>query len=112
MLLLSKAQLEQRLGISLNQLSDLCQQWGIREMALFGSILRDDFKPDSDIDFLISFELSAPQGLLTLAKIKSQLEILLNYPVDIAIKDSINNSDNWIRRQEILTTAQTIYEQR
>ncbi len=112
MLLLSKDQIEQRLGISLNQLSDLCQQWGIREMALFGSILRDDFNQDSDIDFLISFEPSASQGLLTLSKIKSQLETLLDYPVDIAIKDSINHSDNWIRRQEILTTAKTIYEQR
>ncbi len=112
MLLISKTQIEQRLGISLNQLSDLCQQWEISEMALFGSILRDDFNQDSDIDFLISFEPSAPQGLLTLSKIKSQLETLLDYPVDIAIKNSIKNSDNWIRRQEILTTAQTIYEQR
>ncbi|MGK7942900.1 MAG: nucleotidyltransferase family protein [Microcystaceae cyanobacterium] len=112
MLLVYNAQIEKRLGISLTQLTDFCQQWEIQEMALFGSILRDDFHKDSDIDFLISFKPSVPQGLLTLSKIKSQLETLLDYKVDIAIKDSISNSDNWIRRQEILKTAQTIYEQR
>jgi len=57
MLLLSHTEIEQRLNISLNQLFDICQQWNIKEMALFGSILRDDFNNKSDIDFLISFYL-------------------------------------------------------
>ncbi|MGY6530122.1 MAG: nucleotidyltransferase family protein [Cyanobacterium sp.] len=112
MLLLSDAQIEQRLNISPNQLFDICQQYNIKEMALFGSVLRDDFHKKSDLDFLISFIPNAPQGLLTISKLKSQLEFLLNYPVDITIKDSIKNSDNWIRRNEILNTARTIYEQR
>jgi len=80
-------------------------------MALFGSVLRSDFRGDSDIDFLITFAPNVRQGLLTLAKIKQELELLLNRPVDIALKDSIEASDNWIRRREILSTAQTIYEQ-
>lgn len=109
MLLLSKTEIEKRLQISLNQLFDICQQWNIKEMALFGSVLRDDFNNKSDIDFLISFQPNTPQGLLTISKLKSQLESLLNYPVDIAIKDSLNDNDNWIRSKEILTTAQTIY---
>ncbi len=88
----------------------ICQQWQIVEIALFGSVLREDFHKDSDIDLLISFAPEAPQGLLTLAKIKHQLEFLLNHTVDLVVKDAIQNGDNWIRRQEILNTAVTIYE--
>lgn len=112
MLLELDPEIEQRLGISLDDIAKFCQNWGITEMALFGSVLREDFKPDSDIDFLITFAPRVPQGLLTLARIKNQLESLLDRPVDIVIKDSIKTSENWIIRREILTTAQMIYEQR
>jgi uncharacterized protein len=112
MLLKISAQIENRLGISINQLTKICQKWGIIEMSLFGSILRNDFHSNSDIDFLISFASNVRQGLLTLARIKNELESLLNRSVDLTIKESIENSDNWIRRHEILTTAQIIYEQR
>jgi predicted nucleotidyltransferase len=99
-----------RLKISPQKLMAICQQWQIVEVALFGSVLREDFHEDSDIDLLISFAPEAPQGLLTLAKIKHQLEFLLNHTVDLVVKDAIQNGDNWIRRQEILNTAVTIYE--
>lgn len=103
---------EQRLRISRNDIAKFCQNWGITEMALFGSVLREDFQPCSDIDFLITFAPNARQGLLTLAKIKHELELMLDRPVDLALKDSIKTSENWIIRREILTTAQIIYEQR
>ncbi|MEM9805851.1 MAG: nucleotidyltransferase domain-containing protein [Cyanobacteria bacterium P01_D01_bin.56] len=93
-------------------MSAFCQRWGIRNLALFGSILRDDFTEKSDIDILLTFEPDVRQGLLVLAKIKHELEEQLHRPVDITIKESIETSENWIRRREILTTAQTIYEQR
>ncbi|MEM1253989.1 MAG: nucleotidyltransferase domain-containing protein [Cyanobacteria bacterium P01_H01_bin.21] len=98
--------------MSSNDVSTFCQRWGICTMAIFGSILRDDFTEESDIDILLSFAPDVRQGLLTLAKIKRELETQLHRPVDITIKESIEASDNWIRRREILTTAQTIYEQR
>ncbi|MGD1953114.1 MAG: nucleotidyltransferase family protein [Leptolyngbyaceae cyanobacterium] len=100
-----------RLGMSNDDVSTFCQRWGIRTMAIFGSILRDDFTKESDIDILLTFEPDVRQGLLTLAKIKHELETQLHRSVDITIKKSIEASDNWIRRREILTTAQTIYEQ-
>ncbi|MBD2160767.1 nucleotidyltransferase domain-containing protein [Limnothrix sp. FACHB-1083] len=99
-----------RLAISEEQLTEVCRQWKIAELALFGSILREDFRENSDIDLLISFAPDAPQGLLTLARIKHQLEELLNRPVDLVIKEAIQEGDNWIRRQEILDTAVSIYE--
>jgi uncharacterized protein len=104
-------QIQQRLGLSLIEIATFCQQWQIVEMALFGSVLREDFQGDSDIDILVKFAPNARQGLLTLAKIKHELEARFKRPVDIAIKQSIETSENWIRRQEILETAQVIYEQ-
>ena len=99
-----------RLAISEEQLIEVCRQWKIAELALFGSVLREDFRENSDIDLLISFAPDAPQGLLTLARIKHQLEDLLDRPVDLVIKEAIQEGDNWIRRQEILDTAVSIYE--
>lgn len=103
--------IQQRLGLSLTEISTFCQQWQIVEMALFGSVLREDFQVDSDIDILVKFAPNARQGLLTLAKIKHELEMRFGRPVDIAIKQAIETSENWIRRHEILNTAQVIYEQ-
>ena len=112
MLLKLKPQLQERLGISIEEIAQLCQRWHITELALFGSVLNDRFHADSDIDILIRFEPNARQGLLTLAKIKHELENCMGREVDIALKESIENSENWIRRNEILKTAQVIYEQR
>lgn len=103
--------IQQRLGLSLIEISTFCQQWQIVEMALFGSVLREDFQVDSDIDILVKFAPNARQGLLTLAKIQYELETRFGRPVDIALKPSIETSENWIRRHEILDTAQVIYEQ-
>lgn len=104
--------IQQRLKFSMSEIARFCQQWQIVEMALFGSVLGDKFRADSDIDILIKFAPNARQGLLTLAKIKYELETRLRRTVDIVLRESIENSENWIRRQEILRTAQVIYEQR
>lgn len=112
MLLKLNPQLQKRLNISTDEIAQFCQHWNIIEMSLFGSVLSDRFHANSDIDILIRFAPSARQGLLTLAKIKHELENSIGREVDIAVKESIENSENWIRRQEILKTAQVIYEQK
>lgn len=104
--------IQQRLGLSVSEIAKFCQQWQIVEIALFGLILKDEFRAESDIDILVKFSPNARQGLLTLAKIKYELETRLGRTVDIALRESVENSENWIRRQEILRTAQVIYEQR
>jgi predicted nucleotidyltransferase len=103
---------ERRLGLPLLKIIAFCQHWHISEPALFGSILREDFRPNSDIDLLIQFAPQAPQGLLTQAKIKHELEACSNRKIDIAIKESVENSSNIFRRDEILNTAQVICAQR
>jgi len=95
--------------LPLQPLTQFCQRWKIAELALFGSILRDDFRPDSDIDFLVTFSPSATWSLLDWVEMGYELEALLHRKVDLVMKTSIEQSHNWIRRNEILGTAQVIY---
>lgn len=99
----------QNLDLPMVQIQELCDRWQITEFALFGSVLRDDFKVTSDIDVLITFAPDARRGLLTLARIKHELEDLLGREVDISTKESIEQSHNLSRRQNILKSAQVLY---
>ncbi|MDB9494058.1 nucleotidyltransferase domain-containing protein [Spirulina major CS-329] len=103
--------LNNRFKLSRQELIDFCQRWGITKMAVFGSILRHDFHAESDIDLLITFAPDARQGLLTLAKIKHELESCLHRPIDLVVEASVQMSDNWIRQHEIFRTTQIVYEQ-
>lgn len=89
-------------------LIDFCQQWKIKEFFLFGSVLREDFRSDSDIDVMVSFAEDATWGLLELVRMKHELQALFDREVDLVTKKSIEQSDNWIRRKEILSTAQAV----
>jgi uncharacterized protein len=97
------------INLPIDQIAKFCQHWQIIELSLFGSILRDDFHPGSDIDILVAFAPTANWGLLEHAQMQEELEILVNRQVDLISKRAIERSSNWIRRQEILSTAQTIY---
>lgn len=99
-----------RLTIQVNQLEKFCQRRQIAELALFGSILREDFHSNSDIDILVSFEANAKISLLDLVDMQYELEGLFHRNVDLLTKKSVLDSPNWIRRQEILNTARVIYE--
>jgi len=93
-----REKIEHRLGVSLDKIFLFCQRFKIKELAVFGSILRNDFTIDSDIDFLVT--------------LSSEIELknLVNRDIDIIFKDSLKNSSNWLRKKEILTTAEVIYE--
>jgi predicted nucleotidyltransferase len=83
-----------------------CQKWRIRELSLFGSALRDDFRPDSDLDFLVSFEPGVPLDISDLVDMKEELEARFERPVDLVEKEALRNP--W-RKREILKTCQVIY---
>ena len=101
-----------RLGITPAQLAKFCQQWHIAELALFGSILRDDFHPDSDVDILIKLNDNPNLhiSLLDLVGMQYQLEEMVGRKVDLLEKESVEISHNLIRRNSILNTALIIYE--
>lgn len=102
-------QLYDRLKVSPDQIAALCQQWQILELSLFGSILRDDFRPDSDVDVLVTFALDAKLSLLDLVELQHQFAALFGREVDLIERQTIEASPNWIRRKEILNSATTIY---
>lgn len=95
-----------------NQIADFCRRWHISELALFGSALRDDFGPDSDLDILVTFAPEADWSLLDHLRMEQELASLLNREVDLFSRRAVEQSHNWIRRQEILGTAEVIYVSR
>jgi uncharacterized protein len=92
-----------------DQITDFCAHWHVAELSLFGSVLREDFHPQSDIDILIAFTPEADWGLLEHVQMQQELKAILGREVDLVSKRAIERSSNWIRRQEILSTAQPIY---
>lgn len=91
------------------QIQDFCRRWQITELALFGSILRSDFGPDSDVDFLVTFSPEARHGLMALAQMHQELQDLVGREVDLVSKRALERSYNWVRKQNILHSAETIY---
>jgi len=95
--------------IPISEIARFCRRWKIRELALFGSALRDDFSPDSDLDILVDFDRDADWGLLEHIQMQQELQGLLHRSVDLITKRALLRSPNWLRRREILETAQVIF---
>jgi len=91
------------------KLTDFCRRWRITELALFGSALREDFSPESDLDILVTFDPEASWSLLDHVRMEQELAALLGRDIDLLTKRSVERSHNPIRRQEILGTAEVIY---
>jgi len=91
------------------QVVRFCKRWKVARLELFGSALREDFGPDSDMDFLVTFEDGAPWTLLDMVTMQDELEAITGRNVDIVSRCAIEQSPNWIRRKEILGTAESVY---
>lgn len=92
-----------------DEIIKFCQRWKITEFALFGSVLRDDFRPDSDLDVLVTFAPDEEWSLLDVVDMERELETIVGREVDLVSKRAIERSHNWLRRKEILGTAKTFY---
>jgi predicted nucleotidyltransferase len=95
--------------LPMEQIAEFCARWQVAEFALFGSVLRDDFRPDSDIDVMVQFHPEARPTFSTLDRMELELENLFHREVDLITRKAIENSLNYLRRQEILSTAKVIY---
>jgi uncharacterized protein len=98
--------MDDRLKATPAQIADFCQRWKITEFALFGSVLRDDFRPDSDIDVLVTFNADSGWSLFDWMDMKEELEVMFGREVDLVSKKYLKNP---YRRAEILRTHQVIY---
>lgn len=96
----------QKIVVSKEKIAEFCERWKIVEFSLFGSVLRDDFNTQSDIDVLVVFAEKADIGLFDIAQMQIELEDLYGRPVDVIEKASLRNP---YRRKEILKTAQVVY---
>ena len=95
-----------QLPIPKKEIAAFCERWKVIELSLFGSILRADFRPDSDVDVLVTFSPKAEISLFDLVQMKLDLEKIFQRPVDVIEKDALENP---FRKREILKTAQVIY---
>jgi len=91
------------------QIAHFCRTWKIVELSLFGSVLRDDFRPDSDVDVLVTFSPDADWSLLDHMAMEEDMSAMLGRKVDLVTRKAIERSENYIRRKAILETAQPYY---
>jgi len=87
------------------KLRDFCRRWKITEFSLFGSVVREDFGPESDVDVLVTFEKGAPWTLFSMVHMEDELVEIFGRPVDLLTRRSIERSLNPIRRDSILGNA-------
>jgi predicted nucleotidyltransferase len=97
------------LNISGQELAKFCERWQISELALFGSVVRDDFRPDSAVDVLVQFAPQAHWTLLDFVAMQDDLSTLLGRKVDLVMRNAVESSPRAQRRKRILDSAQVIY---
>jgi predicted nucleotidyltransferase len=95
------------LSIPNDKVAELCRKWRVRELSLFGSVLRGDFSPESDVDVLVSFEESAPWSLWDLLRMREELQNILGRDVDLIEREGLRNP---FRRHRILSSRRVIWE--
>jgi len=91
------------------RIADYCRRWNIAEFALFGSVLGDAFRPDSDVDVLVTFGPDAQWGLFDFVRMADELEEILGREVDLVSRQGIEASSNYLRRKAILNSAKVIH---
>ena len=98
-----------RVRLPSEQIAAFCDRWNVVEIALFGSVLRDDFGPDSDIDVLVRFRPGQYPSLFGLSEMESDFAEMVGRRVDLVEREGVEQSPNYIRRRAILGSARTVY---
>ena len=98
-----------RIAIDTARLADFCRRWKIVELALFGSVLRDDFRPDSDVDMLVTFAPDSHVTLFDMVHMEDELSRLLGRKADLVSRRGVERSPNYIRRKAILSSTEVVY---
>lgn len=91
--------------IPIEAIQSLCRRFGVAELSLFGSATRQDFRPDSDVDMLVSFQAGSEIGLLEFLELRDELAHLLKRPVDLVSKRGLKPAI----RQQVLNAARVLY---
>ena len=98
-----------RIEIPDGQLEAFCRRHRVRRLSVFGSVLREGFRPDSDVDILVSFEEDARHSLFDLVTMQDELQAILGRDVDLVEHEAVEQSENYIRRRHILQNEELVY---
>jgi len=94
-----------RLHVPAAALAALCREFGVIELSAFGSVLREDFRPDSDVDLLVVFDENLPVGLFHILRLQQRLTALLGRPVDLVPKAGLKP----LIRDQVLASARRLH---
>jgi uncharacterized protein len=95
-----------QLDLPIDKIQDFCRRHQVRQLALFGSILQDDFRPDSDVDVLVEFEEGSTRTLFDHIRAEEELEKIFDRKVDLVEKKTLKNP---FRKYHILNNHEVIY---
>ena len=98
-----------QVSIPKDALAAFCRKHGIRRLSIFGSALREDFGPESDVDVLVEFEEGRVPGLFGFAGMELELSELFGRAVDLVTREEVEESRNYIRRKSILASTEVVY---
>ena len=94
-----------KIEIPKDSIADFCRRYHVHRLALFGSVLRDDFRSDSDVDVLVEFEPDAQIGFIALSRMQRELSNLLQRPVDLVLQDGLKPRI----REAVLSNSEVVY---
>ena len=95
-----------RIDLPGEKIAEFCRRWKVTEFGLFGSVLRDDFRPDSDVDVLVTFAVDAGWSLFDLVEMQEELKAIIGHEVELVEREGLRNP---FRRREILRNLQVVY---
>jgi len=98
-----------RITIPKDKVERFCRENHICSLSLFGSVLREEFRPDSDIDVLVEFEEAHQPDLFKVLDMQDRLSAIFGHKVDLVERKAVEKSENYIRRRHILESAETVY---
>jgi len=96
------------IDINRRELGQFCRRWKIAEFALFGSILREDYRPDSDVDCLVTFAPESQWTLFDMAEMQDELQALFGRNIHLVSRRGLEASRNYLRREAILSSAEVV----
>jgi hypothetical protein len=91
------------------ELANFCQRWKVAEVALFGSVLRDDFRPDNYVEVLVTVAAGAHWSHFDLINMQNELELIFDHKVELVERGALDKSLNSSRRELILSNTKVIY---
>ena len=98
------------ISLPMDEVREICRRYDVAELSIFGSVLRSDFRPDSDVDFLVVFQNDDYGPWASkLTDMERDLSRLLSRNVDLVSRLAVENSENYIRRRRILTSREVLY---